>query len=60
MLQVAAAGSRQHSLEVRRPLLVGLGEPPNLVGCQPQVAQHTPERLAGIDGVKELSPYFDW
>jgi hypothetical protein len=34
MLHVATAGGRQRSLEFCRPLLVGLGEPPDLIGCQ--------------------------
>jgi hypothetical protein len=57
VLKVAAAGGRQGSLDVRRPLRVGLCEPPDLVGCQSQVAKHTAERLAGIDGVQKLLPY---
>jgi hypothetical protein len=57
VFEVAAAASCQRFLERRRPLLVGFGESPYLIGRQPCGAKHRPERLAGIDPIEKLSSY---
>jgi hypothetical protein len=54
VLQVAAAGRCKGFLERRRPLCVGLGEPPDLIRRQLQIAQHSSERSTGIDAIQEL------
>ena len=38
--EVAPTSGRQGSLERGRPRFIGLGEPPHLVGCQGEVAEH--------------------
>jgi hypothetical protein len=43
VLEVVAAGRSQCSLKRRRPLVVGLGEPPDLVRRHVEVAEHRPE-----------------
>jgi hypothetical protein len=35
------------------PFVVGLGEPPHLIGSQAKITQDLPERLAPIDGIQE-------
>jgi hypothetical protein len=37
--------------------VVGLGEPPHLIGSQAKVTEHRAERLAVVDGVEELLPH---
>jgi hypothetical protein len=59
MGEVVPAGCRQGGLKRRRPLLVGLGQPPNLVRRQVEVAEHRPERHAGIDSLEKLLPQLD-
>jgi hypothetical protein len=56
VLEVAAAGCRQRSLEFCRPLLVGLGQSPHLVRRHAKVTEHRAERLAAVDRVQELVP----
>lgn len=58
--KVHSAGCRQGGLQLRGPLLVGLGKTPDLVGREVQIAKYASERLAGRDRVKELLAYFDW
>jgi hypothetical protein len=60
VLEVVATGCRQCGLQLLGPVLVGLGEPPNLVGGQAEVTEHRPERLATIDPVEELLPQLGW
>jgi hypothetical protein len=38
--------------------MVGLGEPPHLIRGQAKITQYLRERLAAVDGVEELLPYF--
>src|SRR3954453_18522998 len=40
-----------------RPLIIGPGEPPYLIGRQSKITKHMPERLAGINGGQELLPH---
>jgi hypothetical protein len=56
--EVVTAGCCQGGLQLLGPFLVGLGEPPHLIRSQAKITQYLPERLAPIDGVKELLPYF--
>jgi len=44
VLEVAAAGCRERSLEFCRPLPVGLGQSPHLVRCQSKVTNNSPKR----------------
>jgi hypothetical protein len=39
--------------------MVGLGETPDLIGRQAELAEHRTKRLARIDGVEELLPHLD-
>jgi hypothetical protein len=56
VLEVAAAGCRERSLEFCRPLPVGLGQSPHLVRRHTKVTEHRGERLAAVDRVQELVP----
>jgi hypothetical protein len=58
VLEVVASGSCQGRLELRRPLIVGLGETPHLVRCQAEITERLPERFATVDRVQELPPDF--
>ena len=49
VLEVAAAGCRERSLEFCRPLPVGLGQSPHLVRCQSKISECRPERLTSVD-----------
>ena len=57
MLEVISTLSRQGGLKHCRPLQVGPGQSPHLIGSQAKIAQYLPERLAGVDGVGELLSY---
>ena len=59
MRELVPTGRRQGGLKRRRPLPVDPGHTPNLVRCQVQLAKHTAERLASIDGIHELLPHFN-
>ena len=59
VLQVISAARRQSGLQLLGPFLIGPGEPKHPVRGQVQVAEHPPERLARIDRIQELLPYFD-
>jgi len=59
VLQVFPAGCRQYSLQLLGPLLINPGEPEHPIRGQSEVSEHGPERLAFIDRVQELLPYFD-
>ena len=59
VLEVMPAGRSQCGLKRRRPLVVGLGQPPNLVSGQVEVAEHRPEWHAGIDSLEKLLPQLD-
>jgi hypothetical protein len=41
-------------LQFLRPCVVGLGEPPHLIGTQTEVKDHRAGRLAVVDRVEEL------
>jgi hypothetical protein len=57
VLEVLPAGCRQGGLQRRRPPRIGLGQPPDLIGRQSQVAKQTAERLAAREAVQELLPH---
>ena len=57
VLEVVPAGCRQGGIQLLRPILVGLGQAPDLVGCEPEVAEDSTERPASIDSVEDLLPY---
>jgi hypothetical protein len=57
MPEVIPTGCRQGGLQLLCPFLVGLGEPPHLIGSQAKVTKHVPERLAVVDRVEELLPH---
>jgi hypothetical protein len=59
MNDIRSPGSCKGGLKVLGPFLVGLGEPPNLIGGQAQVAEHRAERLTAVDRIQELLPYLD-
>jgi hypothetical protein len=52
VLEVIPAGRSQCDLKRCRPLVAGLGEPPDLVRRQAEVAEHRPEWLTGIDALR--------
>jgi hypothetical protein len=56
VIEVCSAGSCKGSLQLGRPLLVGLSESSHLVGGQVQITRHPPERFAGIDRIEKLLP----
>jgi hypothetical protein len=56
VLDVVSTGGRQCGVELLRPLLVGLGESPDLIRGEAEVTQHLPERLTGVDRIEELLP----
>jgi hypothetical protein len=58
VLEVLPAGRVQRGIERRRPFLIALGKAPHLVGGQVEIAEHSPERLAAVNGVEEPPPYF--
>jgi hypothetical protein len=58
VLKVVAARCCQGGIQLFGPFVVGLGESPHLIRSQAKITQYLPERLAPIDGVKELLPYF--
>ena len=60
VLEVIPTGCRQGGLERCRPFPVGLGETPDLIGRQAEVAQYRPERLACVDRIEELLPNLVW
>jgi hypothetical protein len=60
VLEVITAACRQRCVQLLGPFLVGLGEPPHLIGSQAKVTEHRAKRLAAVDGVQELLPYLDW
>jgi hypothetical protein len=60
VLEVAVAGCRQGGLQIGRPLLVGLGESPDLVRGEAKLTEHRAERLATVDRIKKLLPHLDW
>jgi hypothetical protein len=53
VLEVIPTGCRQGSLQLLGPFLVGLGEPPHLIGSQAKVTEHRAERLAVVDRVDQ-------
>ena len=53
VLKVAPAGCHQCGFERSRPLVVGLGESPHLVGGQAKFAERSPEQLAAVDDIQE-------
>ncbi len=53
MLKVAPAGCHQCGFERSRPLVVGLGESPHLVGGQAKFAERSSEQLAAVDDIQE-------
>jgi hypothetical protein len=57
VFQVVPTSCRQGRFQPLRPFLVGLGEPPHLIGSQAKVTEHRTERLAAVDGVEELLPH---
>ena len=57
MLEVVPTGCHQGGLQPLRPLVVGPGEPPHLIGSQAEVTDYRAERLAAVDGIEELLPY---
>ena len=59
VVDVVSAGCRQGGLQLLRPLLVGPGQPPHLIGTQAKIAERRPERLATVHRVEELLAYFD-
>ena len=59
MLDVVTSGCRQGGLKRCRPAVVGLGESPNLVGGQAELAAHRAERLATVDRVEEPLTHLD-
>ncbi len=54
VLKIITTGCRQGCIQLLRPFLVGLGEPPYLIGRQAQVTDRRPERLAGVDRIQKL------
>jgi hypothetical protein len=59
VLEVVAAGRSQCGLKRRRPLVVGLGEPPHLIRSEAKLAQRRPERFTGINPIQKLLPQLD-
>jgi hypothetical protein len=59
VVQVVSAGSCKGALQLLGPFLVGLGEPPDLIGGQAEVAEHRWERLTAEDRVQQLLPYLN-
>jgi hypothetical protein len=57
VFKVVTAGCGQRGLQLGRPLLVGLSQPPHLVRSKAKVAEHRAERLTGIDSVEQLLSY---
>jgi hypothetical protein len=51
VLEVIPAARGQGGLKGCRPLLVGLGEAPHLIGCQAKLAQHRTERPAAAESI---------
>jgi len=49
VLEVVSTGRYQGNIEGCRPFLVGLREPPDMVGGQAKVTEYRPERLAAVD-----------
>ena len=60
VLKVAPAGCHQCGFERSRPLVVGLGESPHLVGCQAEFPECRSECLAAVDRVEELLAHLGW
>jgi hypothetical protein len=56
VFEVVPAGCRQGGLQLLGPFLVGLGEPPHLVGGQTEFPERRPERLTAVDRIQELLP----
>jgi hypothetical protein len=59
VLEVMPAGRSQCGLKRRRPLVVGLGEPPHLIRSEAKLAQRRPERFTGINPIQKLLPQLD-
>ena len=59
MLEVASPRCRQGGLKRCRPVVVGPGEAPHLVGGQAKVTEYRPEWLAAVDRVEEVLPYLN-
>jgi hypothetical protein len=59
VLEIVSTGSDESVIERRRPLRLGLGEPPNLIRGQAQITKHLPKRLARIDSCQELLPHLN-
>jgi hypothetical protein len=57
VLEVVPTGCRQGGLQLVGPFLVGLGEPPDLIGGQAQIPERRPERLTAADRIQELLAY---
>jgi hypothetical protein len=57
VLEVVSTGCHQRGLELPRPLLVGSGKSPHLIGGQAKVTKRRAESLTGVDRVQELLPY---
>jgi hypothetical protein len=60
VLEVVSPRCRQGGLKRSRPVLVGFGESPNLVGGQAEVADGGLEWFACVDGSEELLPQLGW
>jgi hypothetical protein len=59
VLKIISTGSHQGSIQRRRPLRIGLGEPPHLARGKSKITKHAPEQLAGIDQIEELLPHLE-
>jgi hypothetical protein len=51
------AGCRQDGIKRCRPLRVGLGKAPDLVGGKAKLTEHRPQRPASVDRIRELSAH---
>ena len=60
VFKVVPAGCGQRGLQLGRPLLVGLRQPPHLVRSQTEFAERGPERLAAVDRIQELLAHLHW
>jgi hypothetical protein len=56
---ISAGGGKGRGLKLLRPLLIGPGQSPHLIGGQAKVTEHPVERLAAVNGVQEPLPYLD-
>ena len=59
VFEVVPSSRHNGSIERGQPFLVGLGEPPHLVGGQTEFAERCSERLAAVEGIKQPLAHLD-